>query len=53
MDSGCSLLINSKLLWLSIQACCDCNTGSASAAVGQCGEEHGRRSIGRIRSSSA
>ncbi|XP_048559605.1 uncharacterized protein LOC125540116 isoform X2 [Triticum urartu] len=23
MDSGCSLLINSKLLWLSIQACCD------------------------------
>ncbi|XBI29051.1 hypothetical protein VPH35_053136 [Triticum aestivum] len=23
MDSGCSLLINSKLLWRSIQACCD------------------------------
>ncbi|XP_037406046.1 probable inactive purple acid phosphatase 29 [Triticum dicoccoides] len=27
--------------------------GAQAAAVGQCGKEHGQRSIGRIRSSSA
>ncbi|XP_044391405.1 uncharacterized protein [Triticum aestivum] len=40
MDSGCSLLINSKLLWRSIQACCDWREDVLQHRRRTGGEEH-------------